>query len=885
MFAIAMWLAPKPKITKRNPLGLDDFDIPTAEEGRPLAVVFGKRRYSGPNVIWYGDLRVVAVKDKIKTGLFSSKSVTVGYKYYLGMHMILGYSRVDGIKQIIVGEKVVWPTPNEQETEASDGATSATVDAGAIFGGDQKEGGVSGTVSFAYGDYSQTQNAYLVSKLGANVPAFRGQTGVVLETVYLGTSGYLKPWAFLWKRTDHLISGDVQWYPAKANIGDDSLNVAHVIREILTDSEAGLGYNVAYIDDTNFKSVADTLYTEGFGVSLNWDNTTSCEDLIENMLAIIDGALIQDQTTGLFQLKLAREDYTPEALTIYDENDIAEVTEFVRPGFGEVASRVVVNWTEIYYNETRPAMAEDVAVMLKQQGNVVETSFDYQAIVDGDLATNIANRELKQATSMLATMKLKCLKTMAGEGPLSVFKISWAKLGLTEVTVRVMGIDYGEPSDNYITMDVTEDVFGVAYNIYSNPPDSLWTNPISNPVDATNKKVIESPYYELYKQYNGSSLLDSLDNDATFMLASADAPSSDVLGCELLVEDYTGSGYVSEGMGVFTPSATLVSDLAIDGAQATNVDLQNSMMLEAVEVGTYALIDSELVVIEAIDVANEEVTFGRAILDTIPAAHSAGARIWFLGSLSNFIDREYTNGDSPRVKFLTQTGNGVLAEGSANYAEPAAFDSRMIRPYVPARLLINGSYYPEFFTGQPTLSWRHRDRTNATQLSTIVRHTTDANYGPEVGTTYTLYIYDEDNGLVRTETGLTGTSYTYSEVNERADCSLGAGDPLNSTLRFVLKAVRGGYDSFQQYDVTIERSLLGSVTATVTVSGDLDVLKAIVGDVAATVTTTGDLSIRGELLKGEITILVTTTGYLEGELELSGTSEVTVTSTGNLTMA
>lgn len=53
-------LAPKPP--KPKPASLTDFDVPTAEEGRPIPVVFGTVWVTGPNVIWYGDLSTKAIK-------------------------------------------------------------------------------------------------------------------------------------------------------------------------------------------------------------------------------------------------------------------------------------------------------------------------------------------------------------------------------------------------------------------------------------------------------------------------------------------------------------------------------------------------------------------------------------------------------------------------------------------------------------------------------------------------------------------------------------------------------------------------------------------------------------------------------------------------------
>lgn len=57
---VAIALAPKPP--KPKPASLADFDIPTAEQGRPIPMVFGTVLVTGPNVIWYGDLGTRAIK-------------------------------------------------------------------------------------------------------------------------------------------------------------------------------------------------------------------------------------------------------------------------------------------------------------------------------------------------------------------------------------------------------------------------------------------------------------------------------------------------------------------------------------------------------------------------------------------------------------------------------------------------------------------------------------------------------------------------------------------------------------------------------------------------------------------------------------------------------
>lgn len=61
-YFISAALAPKPPVPK--PAALEDFDIPMAELGRAIPVVFGTMILKSPSVMWYGDLRSTPIKKK-----------------------------------------------------------------------------------------------------------------------------------------------------------------------------------------------------------------------------------------------------------------------------------------------------------------------------------------------------------------------------------------------------------------------------------------------------------------------------------------------------------------------------------------------------------------------------------------------------------------------------------------------------------------------------------------------------------------------------------------------------------------------------------------------------------------------------------------------------
>ena len=59
---VSAMLAPKPPQPRAAAIG--DFDVPTAEQDRAIPVIFGRVWITGPNVVWYGDLKVTPIKKK-----------------------------------------------------------------------------------------------------------------------------------------------------------------------------------------------------------------------------------------------------------------------------------------------------------------------------------------------------------------------------------------------------------------------------------------------------------------------------------------------------------------------------------------------------------------------------------------------------------------------------------------------------------------------------------------------------------------------------------------------------------------------------------------------------------------------------------------------------
>ena len=72
------------------------------------------------------------------------KEYTVGYWYGLGMHMVLCHGPVDEVQEVQVGERTAW-------TGSATSNASININRRDLFGGEEREGGVDGTLDVMMG--------------------------------------------------------------------------------------------------------------------------------------------------------------------------------------------------------------------------------------------------------------------------------------------------------------------------------------------------------------------------------------------------------------------------------------------------------------------------------------------------------------------------------------------------------------------------------------------------------------------------------------------------------------------------------------------------------------------------------------------------------------
>lgn len=768
-------LRPKPRFDSPRASSLGDFSLPTAEEGRAIPVVFGKCRIRGANIVWYGNLNVVPITEKVKTGLFSSTTITKGYTYYMDVQAALCHGQVDSIIKFRFDDKETI-----QSQSAITGGTRVTVNDAGLFGGKEKEGGVAGDIDVYHGSASQPASSYLASAVGASVPAYRGICYALFKGFYFGTSNYIKTF-----------SVDVQRLPnqlgltgSKHNINGDA-NPACVLYEQITDYVWGLGVDSAQINTSSFTSAGNTLYTEGMGISFNMDQQKDANGWIDEVLRHIDGVIYTDPATGLFTLTLARGDYTLGSLPVFNTSNILDF-EFSRGSWAQTINTVKASYIDRdqEYSE-RIVQAQDLANIQARGGEIASETIAFSAFGTAAAANKAAYRALKTLSYPLGKFTLNVNRSAWGLRPGSVFRLDWEPEGIQGMACRVVRIDYGNLADGKIRIEATEDIWGTVNTVYSPPGSTDWTDPVADVDVLSYQRLEEVPWHlqldneirvmclgvRQHATINGYSVWSDKTGGTSYVqTATIAATNSSVeLITDLLASDPV---YVAGGITVAAGADTdqilsVTSDQFTDGANLMRIGNEYVAFQNVVDNldGTYTL--SPL---------------WRAVLDTVPEDHAAGTVGVHLEGIGLMQDAPLPSPGNVTAKFLPFNGRDSYPIGSATQLTLTT-GNRAAAPYPPGNVKVNSIHYPDTTTGDAVMTWAHRNR--PAQLKLVRQDAASVSGGPEGDYTVKVYV----NGVLKhTTTGITGTSFTYTAADRAADNSNGS-----LTTRLEITPVYGAY--------------------------------------------------------------------------------------------
>lgn len=798
-------LAPKPNVENARAAKLGDFQFPRSNHGDPMPLLWGTVRQKSPITAWFGDFRPVAIKKKIKSGLFSSTKVTVGYKNYIGIDCVLALGPGVRLKKFWAGTHLVW---------SGDLASSGSVyiDQPALFGGEEEGGGLQGTMQFYDGSFNSSQDPYLISKIGPNVPAYNGIARALFKAFYIGTS--TTPQAFSFE-ISRLTSGLHATYSIMPN-GLDA-NPMEIAYDAMTQKWGRFGNLSAELELTSFVNSAKTLYEEGLGMSLLVQSAITGKDLLEEIMRVADGLLYQDPATSKIVATLIRQDYVVDELLVIDESSIKSLKNFQKTTWESTFNQCRVTFKDRNNNyDSSVAITQDFA-NINFQNRVKSTEISSPGCTEAAVASILAARQL----SLLNVPLYKCDITVNRKAqnlrPGSVFVMNWAPFGISNMVMRVTKIDLGELTSNEIKISCIQDRFSTATPTFADSEGSGWT-PVSTTPNPVSIRLLFTPPAFLVSN-NSNESISTFDNNSRLYVAMV-PPGSASYAVSVLsspdnfattgiasIEDspYNGGG-VMQAAYSSTIAATdhhdttgftvgSVSQNAIDNLQ------QLATLDEARDGSAFLLINNELFVyVGFIDNGDGTVTFPnlyRGVLDTKPESHAANDRVWFISGQDGLMPELLPVGATRYVKLQDKTPGGTL-DVSSSPTFSAAVTNRAGLPLPPQYLTLEGSRTPAPASGLTsiTAAWRNRSRTDTTMrvYDDVVDNReadTQTRLRWRVGAGGYTTVTTTGNSAVLDVTGLVGTlevivdsqiisNGKYSTYGDSLTMELGAADMPNS---------------------------------------------------------------------------------------------------------
>ena len=721
--ALSELLRPKPNIEDARPAGLGDFNFPTATEARVIPLVWGRVKVSGPNVVWYGDLTQLAITENVKTGLFSSTTITKGFTYYVGMQFGICRGPDVALRRIWVGDKQVW-----SGTLSSDGAT-ANIDEPELFGGlELGQGGIQSTIEFQTGSTTQAVSTYLGLHQDAGAgsdrtPRYTGTCYIVARGLdstavgaYVGNSTQVKPWSFEVERFPALFSGQSA---GENKIGSTECNPVNVLYEILTDTEWGFGFPAADIDLTSFLAAADTMITEANGFSISLTRTMQSNELIREIERQIDGVVFLDHRTGKWTIKLARADYDIDLVPQLTDSNVKEVRDYTRGSWEDTTNQITVKYWKretdgaggVNYKESF-ALAQDVANAMIQGGgtvgtaNIVTGEVSFPGCKNSALASNLAWRELRGQSYPLARATFVINREFWDLTIGSVVAWTNAQLGFTKLPMRVTRIDYGRLTDNQITITAVQDVFQYAAASFGSPPDSLWDPPTTTLVafpaaqqtafEAPRALVVRDPLFAgdefvskvmaAARRQGGEVAIRMKQRNSSGTPSGSYADTGNILQFVRI-----GQLDANLGAGVANPTSTIVLDPTPDSKTAILNSFSNATTSDmGVDLVQLIMVNNEFMLVDNASDGGTTVDLNsvwRGALDSAQANHTAGDDVFLLFVGAGISDGNFGTTNNIDVQLRMRSASEEFSGSVTDIS--FAFAKRCQRPYPPAAVLYN----------------------------------------------------------------------------------------------------------------------------------------------------------------------------------------------------
>jgi hypothetical protein len=537
---------------------------------------------------------------------------------------------------------------------------------------------------------------------------------------FYGTSPQPKPWSFEVARWPNNLSIPSTGHkvPSTAN-GPIGANPMEVFYEWITDGEIGVGDPSASIDVASFVAAGTTLLGEGNGYNGKIDSETNLEEAWRALERQIDGVVDYNPATSRWEATLIRGGYSIPSLPLLDETNVLRVEEWRKPLFEDVKNQCVVRF-EVYDETARnwkatSTNAPDLA-NYNLQGRFETVERRYPGVRVAAQASDIAHRDLRAVNRPLRIGSLIVDRTAWDWRRGDACRFSWVfpdGTTVTDLPLRVTEVRLGEVDKAEIRLDVVEDVFGYEAAAVDDPPDTGWETPVVVPgaIPTDEDIVMELPRALAVRSEAPESLdrllvgcRDQDDGASSFPVYTRHSATTPSGSYSVDVEaETTAIGQLNSALsqGTSNPTATPSEDIRVDPGDSTVEEFLSFFdvtLATTPELGrslyNLVLIDDEILAVTEVEDNTTYVllkTVYRGFLDTVPSAHSSGAKVFVLRATPG--ERVYPRTHNVHVQLRPASTYGTLAEGSANTVALTLAD-RGRAPYPTTALSLNGSVYP-----------------------------------------------------------------------------------------------------------------------------------------------------------------------------------------------
>lgn len=579
-------------------------------------------------------------------------------------------------------------------------------------------------------------------------------------------------------------SSDATYFHAQlAGYNASDLNPAHWLRELYTSKRNAMGHPETEVNDVALTAVADTLYNEGVGISLLWDQQKSVDEMFDLTLEHIEAVHYVNEE-GLLTVKLIRDDYNVDDLMLVDESIVIRVEKYSSTNQLELVNAITGVYDNTMTRKEASVMVADPA-LVQTQGKIKSATIQLPFFSNPVTTIRRITAELRKKSNSLMAFELVCKRNVAHLNIGDVFVLNLPEHNALNVVMRIFDKKKGNGLNNEVRLICTQDIYSLPAQAIKVVTPDAWVNPRTPAAPVLAQLTFELPYYELV-QAQGQTEVDSALTDPTVgaLGVAAVRPGGSTINAQIMVD--AGGGYRGAETLEFCPTALLATAMT---HTTKNISFTDDIDVDLIALGSHCQIGDELFVIEALNVAAKTATVGRGVLDTVPQLHVIGDRIWFWDFYTASDTQTYIDGQSVNVKVLPNSSSGRLAIAEAA-SQSFMFDSRAARPYPPGNFRVNGVAFGNTVAANAdiTFEWSHRDRIAQT-AGTLQPHTY-GNIGPESGTTYNLRIYNQYDILIRTQS-VSSDNYVYTITQEQIDNGGGGGssqvvDPLWSKTSLLL---------------------------------------------------------------------------------------------------